>query len=500
MANHHMPQSSANDRKWACVLCALAALRVFIFSAAFPFFNNVDEPFHFDLAVRYAQLQFPRGLTAISDEAIPFLVTFISPEYLSAPIRFPDGRIPPPLWHQPTAVVNTQLAVQRPKWRAVLNANASEPPLYYLLAGRWWRLGEWLGLHDGLLLYWLRFLNVFLISALVWLAFVAARLTFPDSRRLCLGVPALLAFFPQTVFYSIQSDILSPLCFGVALILLVSFWQRVVPGVGLGLGLGLALAATGLTKLTNLPLLAIASLVLPAKAWQLRNRQLRQGWTSLIALVLGAGLPLATWMIWCHRMYGDFTGSDRKIALMGWTKQPFAAWLHHPLFTPSGLSTFVSGLLATFWQGETTWYGKPLSLPSVNIICVGISLLLLGVAAAGLLLRAAGDSSRREILWFSFGCFLAPMMFLAFLSIRFDFGECIYPSRAHPFFTSGRLMLGALIPFLLVFVYGLDRTFGAVKSHWPRTLALAGLVSFLLISEIVADWPVFFSQYNWYHM
>ena len=35
------------ERIFVVVLCMLAAARVFIYSAAFPFFNNVDEQMHF---------------------------------------------------------------------------------------------------------------------------------------------------------------------------------------------------------------------------------------------------------------------------------------------------------------------------------------------------------------------------------------------------------------------------------------------------------------------
>jgi hypothetical protein len=38
-----MPQSESNESKWVFLFCLLAAIHVFVFSAAFPFFNNVDE-------------------------------------------------------------------------------------------------------------------------------------------------------------------------------------------------------------------------------------------------------------------------------------------------------------------------------------------------------------------------------------------------------------------------------------------------------------------------
>ena len=86
------------------------------------------------------------------------------------------------------------------------------------------------------------------------LGFVAARMIFPENLFLKVGVPALLAFFPQTVFYSIQNDMLSPLCFGAAFICLVKLLRADTPGMWLGTATGLALAATYLTKISNLPL------------------------------------------------------------------------------------------------------------------------------------------------------------------------------------------------------------------------------------------------------
>jgi len=59
---------------------------------------------------------------------------------------------------------------------------------------------------------------MFVAAALVWVGFVAAKLVFPDWQFMRLSVPLLLDVWPQTAFYSIQSDVLSPLCFGVAFV------------------------------------------------------------------------------------------------------------------------------------------------------------------------------------------------------------------------------------------------------------------------------------------
>jgi len=53
------PSSGSRERRIVWLACALAALHVVLFSAAFPFFNNTDEDSHFDLVVKYAQGDIP---------------------------------------------------------------------------------------------------------------------------------------------------------------------------------------------------------------------------------------------------------------------------------------------------------------------------------------------------------------------------------------------------------------------------------------------------------
>jgi hypothetical protein len=334
------------------------------------------------------------------------------------------------------------------------------------------------------------------------MGFAAARLVFPGRRFLRLGIPALLAFIPQSAFYSIQNDILSPLAFGAAFIFLVRLLRAEIPGVRLGILTGLALAATFLTKISNLPLLAVAGLVVLFKIGCLaRSGKLRAAGPSLAALALCAGLPMIAWLAWCKHTFGDFTGTASKIQFLGWTHKPFNEWWQHPIFTPRGLWTFVSGLMATFWQGEFLWHRQPLASPVVDAVYAISSVGFVGVAVVALLSRStAATESQRQALWFGFWCFVAAVAFLGFMSILYDFQDCFYPSRAHPYFTSGRLMLGALIPFLLLYLYGLDSALGRTKNNWVKPLVLLGLILFMLVSEITTDWPVFFSKYNWFHM
>ena len=502
-ADSNLATGISGTREYAIVslLCLLAALHVFIFSAAFPFFNNVDEQIHFDLTVKCSQGRLLCALEPVSDETVRYIVLYGSPEYLGIPTNSPEGQFAPPPWKQPLEKVRPTLIAKTATWRTVTNYEASQPPLYYLLTGAWWNLGKLCGMHDGFLLYWVRFLNMFFVAVLVWLGFVAARMIFPDSLFLRLGVPALIAFMPQTAFYSIQNDVLSPLCFGVAFILLLRWLHAEQPGMRLGIFTGLALAATFLTKISNAPLLAVSALAVLLKTWRLfRAEKLPAAIPALSALTICAGLPVILWLLWCKIIFGDFTGSEAKIKFLGWTSKPFADWWQHPIFTPHGFWTFLSGNLATLWQGEILWHRKPLALHGVDSFYAVLSVGLIALSLVALLQRPAVTTTpQARSLWFAFGCLIATVAFFGWLSVIYDFQNCFYPSRAHPYFTSGRLLLGALIPFLLLFVFGLDRALTRF-SNSAKFFMLAGIILFMLISEITIDVPMFVNAYNWFHM
>ncbi len=473
-------------------LCFLAMVHVLIFSAAFPFFN-VDEMYHFDLAVKYSHLHFPQKPEYLADESLRYVVVFSSWEYV-----YTNDTLSAPPWKQPLAVIEPILVSREKRWQPV-NYETLQPPLYYLASGAWWQLGSAVGFHDGFLLYFLRFLNVLTIAALVWLGWFAARLVFPEQIFPRIAVPALLTFMPQTIFYSVNNDTFSPLCFGAAFVCLLKFLRDETPSLPLAIATGLALASTFLSKTSNLPLLAISGLFIAWKIWGLfKAGKLPAALLATSSLLLSAGLPIVAWMIWCKISSGSFMGSSGIAQQLGWTTKPFSQWWQHPIFTPHGLWIFLSGNLATFWQGETCWHGRNfmLALPFGNIFYALISVALLIFALFSL--KRAG-SPARLFLVFAFAGLFAEFAFFGFLSIIYDFHDCFYPSREHPYFTSGRLLLGALIPFLLIFVYGLDCALGRFgkTAKWS---ALAILISTMLALEIVTDWPVFSSQYNWFHM
>jgi hypothetical protein len=494
--------SEARERATVLLLCLLAAVHVFIFSAAFPFFNVVDEQFHLDLVVRYSHGDLPRSLGPPCESALPYIVLFGTTEYLWTPASQPGGHYATPPWKLPLAEVQPQLNGRLATWRTtVKNDEASQPPLYYAAAGLWWRLWEQFGFVDGPLLYLARFFNVLVLVALVWVGWIAARNVFPENSFIRLAVPALVAFLPQTSFYAINNDIFSPLTFGLVFVLLLKFRDAENLSPRLAVGIGLALAATFLTKISNLPLLAVAGVFLALKIFSLaRNGNFRAAKFPLLILFFTAALPMAAWMAWCKINFGDFTGSALKIQFLGWTHQPFAEWFHHPIFSASGFWFFLKRNLATFWQGEFLWHGQPLAIPAVDSAYAVLTLGALAFALAALLRRPPPLATpQRAALWLGFACVAAAFAFFALLSVKYDFQDCFYPSRAHPFFVSGRLMLGMLVPFLILFACGLDRLMKNFQGSL-KFLVLFALLAFMLASEITIDWPVFPNEYNWFHL
>jgi hypothetical protein len=488
-----------NERLLILLLCLVAALRVFIYSAGFPFFSNIDEDLHFDLIRQYSHLQVPRGFDRLKEETLNSIVPYASPEFLSSPERFPGALFPKPLWKRSWSEVELEIATTREAWSTEINFESSQPPVYYTLASIWWWLGKHVGLSGIESLYWIRFLNIPLIAIMVWLGYVAARTIAPERIDLRIGVPLLLAVIPQNVFYAINNDVLSPVCFG-ALFLCVLQWLRTnTPSILLGAVTGLAIASTYLTKLSNVPLITVALIIIVARLVAITRRTPRAGVIAIAALMLCAAMPIGTWMLWTKFHFGDLTGSTSKIALLGWTRKPFGDWWQHPIFTPRGVWTFWSDLIASFWRGEVSWHGQALRWRGADGFYAISSLLLLAAAIGGLRKQAGLTAVQQEAIGSAIFIFLAGVAFLALLSIQFDFGYCMNPSRAHPYFTSGRLLSGALIPFAIVYVYGVSWVCRRVNTNLPL-IVLGLVVAFVTTSEILVNRLVFVSEHNWFHL
>ena len=491
--------TNTRERILIWLLCFAAALHVFIFSAAFPFFSNVDEYLHFDLITQYSRGHVPRSFDRLEEEALDWIVPYASPEFLSPPEEFKNGRFPTPLWKQSGPEVGPEMAATRAAWSGQVNFESSQPPLYYVLASMWWWVGKRIGFAGLGSLYWIRFLNALLIAIVVWMGYLTACTIAPERMELRIGVPLLLAFIPQNVFFTINNDVLSPVCFGM-LFLLVLQWLRVETyPLWLGAATGLAIAATSLTKLSNLPFIGVAVLVIAVKLSRATWRTSGGGLTALAALLICAAIPIGSWMVWNKVHFGDLTGSTPKIGLLGWSRKPTAAWWQHPIFTPGGLWVFWSSLMASFWRGELIWHGRFLKWRFVDWFFAISSLVLLLSAIKGVARQSAFSTFQRQAIASAILVWLAGIFFLALLSIQFDFGESTGPTRVHPYFTAGRLLSGALIPFALTYVSGIAFLLRRAKGAVLPLSVIVGIVVVIALSEIAVNHVVFASEHNWFH-
>jgi hypothetical protein len=493
-----------NERRWIVLFCVVAAVRVFILCAAFPFFNNVDEQEHFDLVMRYSRGEVPRTLPMLEHESVGYVALAGSPEYRLRAEQFPGGKFPRPLWQQSSNRINVILEQRMKVLAKSINHEAQSPPVYYALAALWMNLGRMVGLEPLFLLYWIRFLNVPIAVGIVCLAFIAVRAAFPERPVARFLAPGLAAVFPQSALYSIENDVLSPLFLGYAFVCIVLWLRKGEMTIGLAIACGAALGAACLTKLSNLPMIGAITLFVAITVWEI----LRRGESGLSSqrilppclIILVAASIMAFWFGWSAHAFGDVTGTKSKIAVLGWTAKPFREYWSHPIFTPRGLWMFFSNLIPTFWRGEFVWFDQRLASPLLDAFYSVSTAVLFAFAIAGIWMRRqAPDEQQRKVLWLSALCIALSVMFLAWISIRFDFGACRYPSRAYPYLTSGRLIIGALLPFLLLYAYGFDRLTGGLHERWRQLLAVI-LILLVLISGIAINSPAFSSTYNWFNL
>jgi len=501
------PTSGASTRSWMrnetvsiALICAVALVHGLVLGAAFPLFNNVDEQAHFDLVRKYARLHIPApGADQFDRESAELIVLYGSPEFLE---DYRDRPVPAPLWSLSGPKVERHVQRMVSRWSAATNYEAHAPPLYYAAAALWLRAGQAMGIAGGYQGYWIRLFDAPLWIALILLAYSCCSLLRPEDRTLRLGVPLLLASMPQDAYHAINSDLAAALS---GTLVLHACARIAVGGATRGrfVWAGLCVAGAVMVKLSNLPLLAVFAMFalwLAADARSAFPRGLASsrnvGW-----MAGAAALPLALWIVWNAVVYGDALGVASKIDALGWTTKSFPALLDHPILTPAGFWTWSSGLIASFWRGEYVWGGERIAWAPLDTLLVLLTILCWGAAAVGRRMAPQPPSAAPVIT--GWGYALTIVLFFAFqavLSMRYDFGESWYPSREEPFFVSGRLMLGAVVPMLAVFVEGLDRLLATFRE---RVSTLAVLVAFAFVLVCAEMWlgrAAFASAYNFFHL
>ena len=133
---------------------------------------------------------------------------------------------------------------------------------------------------------------------------------------------------------------------------------------------------------------------------------------------------------------------------------------------------------------------QPLASPVVDTVYAISSVCFVGAAVVAMLSRSTiMTGPQRQGLWF-WGISVHPPRFSGLLL------SIARPSVFH-FRSADARRIDSL---LRIFLYGLDCVLGRMKNNWAKPLALAGLILFLLISEIAINRMMFSNTYNWFHM
>ncbi|MGB7581017.1 MAG: hypothetical protein WBL85_01030 [Sedimentisphaerales bacterium] len=477
-----IPVTLRYERLVIAGLCLAAAIRVFAFSAAFPFFNNVDEQAHFDLVFKYSRWHLPAApLEKYDPEAAEIIINAAQGDFFDIPV---DKS--PYMWTQAVAFQ-----------RSIDNRETWAWPAYYLLAGLWCRLGESLAITGTELLYWIRFLDIPLMAVFVWLSWLFSRRIFGDNFQERIAIPLLAAFFPQDIFYAITGDVLSPVVFAAAFFMLFEIYLS-SKSLKYHLFTGLLVAATFLAKASNIAIMLLAALVILIKIIRAsRQKQIKQYLPALIAFAFAATVPIAIWLGRNYVLFGDAVGAAASAKSHTWTVKPLSEMFNHPIFTPSGFLYFISELTKTFWRGEFVWHNRIIASVFVDwfyVISSGVFLLAL------ILDKSRSDGSCRTALAGSLFVVIISIAFLAFMSMRYDFGTCVYPSVDKPYFTSGRLIAGAILPFLILYIDGLRRILSKLRCAYALLFVVGIIVAAVTVSEIILSWSVFANPNNWFHL
>jgi len=497
------------------VLVTLTALRVATYSLAFPFFNNVDEQMHADLVIKIARGYWPKERWEPYDaESTRLFGLHTSPEYFArSDFRDIGGR-----WKllrdRPPQVAAAIKRQHKASWSGIGNHEAHTPPIYYLLPAIGYQVGRWAGLGGVERLYLARLVNVPIVALFVWLAYRFCRRWYPDRPEIRIGVPLLLTFLPQDLFYSLNSDVLSPLAYTAFLMLLLAWHHARAPRARLGVALGLTMGLTFLIRYTNFVLLILAGVLGVAKlrAMSREGRGLI-GVRAVSTVAFSAAAPVAICFLRNAIFLGDLTGTQAKLEMQGseWTLNTLRGVLGHPIFTFEGISTFWHSLFSTFWRGETVWYSQPVAHEWMDCF-YSVSTAALWLAATAALAMAwrragrgaapqAGDRSRLSIahavVWTSP---LLGVLSLAALSLAWDFGDFFFPSREHPFFSQGRLIAGQLVPLMILYVDGIAFLLRRFRPATGTIVIVALIAGAMVLSEATATAPVFGSAWNWFHM
>lgn len=477
------------------VVCVMSGLKILFFSSALPFFP-LDEELHFDAIHKFATGYTKQtALPGFDHETAEIIELYHSPEFLRVP---EPGRPFMPLssWCRPSMDhLPQELQYLTDAWTTrIKNIEIDAPPAYYTIAAIWYKLGRLLGASGAFLLYWLRFLNAAGYVLFVLFSWMFIRECYPENNFLLISVPIFLLVFPQDCFLFLIPNSLSAPFMSLTFLLLAKLYKNPGHSVWLYLLAGFVAASTALLTFGNFPVafcLIVASWFLAAGRGAERNARI----LKTLALLAAAGIPVGIWLLRNYLVLGTWSGSKAKQEYLTWTVKPLSQIVHHPFFTWQGFAYFVSTLSRNFWRGEVHWGATPRTA-WIDPVYLWLSIIFC------LIFLIQRYRSAKTGQGFAFGDALSitlvvtSVLFLVLISLPFDFGTCVYPSRAHPYFVSGRLIIGALLPFLILFLGGLQVLCGWISAKLNPLYVAMPLAALVFITETILFLPILSSRFT----
>jgi hypothetical protein len=473
----------------------VAIIRIFAFSGAFPFFNNVDEHMHFDLVVKYARGYLPNKEFPyyFDKESVKYIARYETPEYINK-ITLPPG-------FRKTSEMEASTTDDFLYHKS--NHELYSPPFYYMIAGLWYDIGKFIGLQDGYLLYWIRFLNLPIYCIMIWISYLFCKLIYPDDINIRLGTVILLAFIPQDVFYSISNDVMSSLMALISLYLMLNIYIS-DKKLRVYCITGLMASTTVLVKLSNIPFIIVFGILFINLIHKyVKQNKIIQYRSHLIMLATSLLTPIAIWCSFNYFKLGDATGTRAHIEFCGWQLKPFNELWHHPIFTLQGIYYFISHLITSFWRGEFVWHSQIINTKSSDVLYL-ISSVIFCLFGMKSMLFEKNELISWKGLWNKL-LVLTPLLFILFLgylSIKYDFCNDFYPSRKLPYFVSGRLMLASMIPLLITYIKGIEYLTIKIKNIVDPLIIIILIVSYSLYTEITVTYKlgIFANPLNLFHL
>jgi hypothetical protein len=495
LINTHKSFLCKHEQKIIIIICALAAIRLFIFCAAFPFPNSTDEAAHLDTIYKYSRGYQPgKELPNYDFEPTAIMVLYRSPEFLT--IRNISERYSP-TWCFPKEVIDNAYEQAIRDETNTQNVEAFSPPVYYAIAAIWYKVGKFFSIQGLYFLYWIRFFNLIPYVVLIFLAYSFTKKFYPENSFLHIGVPLMVAFMPQDVLYGINREVISPTFATLSLYMNLSIYRENSKGYAYYALSGLVTALTFLTDISNFVFVALLIIIIFLKLRETQSSdEFKTVSTKGSLMFVTMMLPILVWLLRNYLVVGDLTASNPKSEYLGWTIKPFSQMLDHPIFTVEGIVYFFSVLIKSFWRGEYYWYLEVMTVKGVDMLYALSSYMFLAIFTINLFFFMERRTERWVINLICLILFATSVLFLFVISLPFDFGNCFYPSRVYPYFVSGRIIYGTVVPFLIIYLSGLQMVILKICKNLNPLLIVTLLCTIMTVSEVYISNEVFKSKFN----